>query len=340
MCMRLHMPFNPPHMLLPKSSFVCTHLVITHSGHKTYRILNWTEVPNALKEFMLHNCTGLPENKQWCIAKIFSQGDDSDPSLWLRPCLAADGANCNLSSQCRAREDKQKTNARSRGHKMRKHKLFGAFGGTQCFNLFWIKATLEIMEKKTKPHQYYTSAHLQVEDCGWFCAGWQNSCVPGGSHPRGQPADSTGHSCTSGVHGSGVGGFPTLGCPEMMRLPKMPLLLLGPMNGQVWVFCSPRRLWASPLYLYVSLPRAVQILLVAGLLCLYRRNVFATESAVCVVFAVTVLTLNIFPYFVFSNNYLCPKDIIWLLVIKLIFQPRLQNRYESFTLRMWHSTAA
>lgn len=107
----LHVPFNPPHTLLPKSSFVCTHLVITHSGHKTYRILNWTEVPNALKEFMLHNCTGVPENKQWCMAKIFSQGDDSDPSLWLRPCLAADGVTCNLPSQCRAREGKQKSNA-------------------------------------------------------------------------------------------------------------------------------------------------------------------------------------------------------------------------------------
>lgn len=54
----------------------------------------------------------------------------------------------------------QKSNAWSRGHKMRKHKLFGDFGDTQHIHLFWIKATLQIMEKKTKPHQYYTPAHL------------------------------------------------------------------------------------------------------------------------------------------------------------------------------------
>lgn len=114
---RLRVPFHPPHTLLPKSSFVCTRFVITHPGHKTYRILNWTEVPNALKEFMLHNCTGLPENKQWCMARILSRGDDSDLSLWLRPCLAADGATCNLSSRCTLREDKQKSNVQSRGHR-------------------------------------------------------------------------------------------------------------------------------------------------------------------------------------------------------------------------------
>lgn len=115
-CTGLCAPFHP-RVLLPQPSFVCTHFVITHSGHKTYRILNWTEVPNALKEFMLHNCTGLPENKQWCMAKILSRGDDSDLSLWLRPCLAADGATCNLSPGCRAREDKQKSNVRSRGQR-------------------------------------------------------------------------------------------------------------------------------------------------------------------------------------------------------------------------------
>lgn len=112
------------------------HICIPHSGHKTYQILNWTEVPNALKEFMLHNCTVLPENKQWCMAKILSQEDDSDPSLWLRLYWAADGAICNLCSKCRTREGKHMSSAWSKGHKIRNHELFGAFGDTQCFNLF------------------------------------------------------------------------------------------------------------------------------------------------------------------------------------------------------------
>lgn len=82
------------------------------------------------------------------------------------------------------------------------------------------------------------------------------------------------------------------------------------MNGQVWVFRNPRRLRASPLCLDVSLPGAMKVILAAGLLHLYHRNVFAIESAVRVVFAVTVLILNIFPYFFFCNHALCPKDII------------------------------
>lgn len=127
-------------LILPTCFFpslrLYAHICIIHSGHKTYSILNWTEVSNALKEFMLHNCMGLPENKRWCMAKILSQGDDSDPSLWLRPCWAADGAACNLCSRCRTRECKQRSNAWSKGHEIRNQELFGAFGDTQCFHLF------------------------------------------------------------------------------------------------------------------------------------------------------------------------------------------------------------
>lgn len=59
MCIKSHMLFN-----FFISSFVCIYFIIIHSGNKPHRILNCTEVPDALKEFMLHNCTGLPENKQ------------------------------------------------------------------------------------------------------------------------------------------------------------------------------------------------------------------------------------------------------------------------------------
>lgn len=334
--MRLHMPFNPPHVLLPKSSFVCTHLVITHPGHKTYRILNWTEVSNALKEFMLHNCTGLPENKQWCMAKIFSQGDDSDPCLWLRPYLAADGATCNLSSRCGVREGKQERNEWSRGCKMRKHKVCGAFGDPQHVHSFRIKATLELRTRKPIP-----ISMTQQPICGWRSVAGSALVVQAAmclvAPTTGQPADSTGHSCTSGVRRSGVGGFPIPGCPAVIGLPKAPQLLLGPMNGQDWVFCGWRKLWVSPLCLDTSLPRTMQMIL---LLHLYHRSVFATELAVCEGFAVTALTLNMFLFFVFCNHVLYPKDIIWLLIIKLIFQPRLTKIHENFTLQMWHSTSA
>lgn len=165
-------------------------------------------------------------------------------------------------------------------------------------------------KRKPSPISITHQPILQGEDCGWFCAGWQSSCVPRGSHPQEQPADSTGHSSASGVPGSGASGCPTPGCPAMVRLPKVPLLLLGPVNGQVWVGCSPRRLRASPLCLDVLLPRAVQNIPAAGLLHLCCRNVFATESAVRVVFAVPVLTLNVFPRFVFCNHALRPKNII------------------------------
>lgn len=165
-------------------------------------------------------------------------------------------------------------------------------------------------KRKASPISITHQPILQGEDCGWFCAGWQSSCVPRGSHPQEQPADSTGHSSASGVPGSGASGCPTPGCPAMVRLPKVPLLLLGPVNGQVWVGCSPRRLRASPLCLDVLLPRAVQMIPAAGLLHLCCRNVFATESAVRVVFAVPVLTLNVFPRFVFCNHALRPKNII------------------------------
>lgn len=110
--MQLNLSFSPPFSPPCMSSFVCIHCIIVHAGHKTYRSLNWTEVPNALKEFMSHNCTGLPENKQWYTVKIFSQGDDSDPSSWLRPCLTADGTTCNLFFRCRAAEAKQKGNGK------------------------------------------------------------------------------------------------------------------------------------------------------------------------------------------------------------------------------------
>lgn len=99
------------------------------------------------------------------------------------------------------------------------------------------------------------------------------------------------------------------------------------MNGQAHVFCDQRKLWASALCLDASLPRNAQMIL---LLPLYHRIVFATESAVCEGFAVTVLTLNIFLFFIFCNHALCPKDII----SKLIFQPRLTKIHENFALQM------
>lgn len=101
-----------------------------------------------------------------------------------------------------------------------------------------------------------------------------------------------------------------------------------------------RRLQAGPSCLGVSLPSAEQMILAPELLCLYPTNVFASKSGVHVVFAVTVLTLNIFPYFVFCKRAVCPKDTIWLQVIKSIFQPGLKKICESFTLCMWHSTSA
>lgn len=58
-CIKFHMLFN-----FFISSFACIHFIIIHSGNKPHRILNWTEVPDALKEFMLHNYSGFPENKR------------------------------------------------------------------------------------------------------------------------------------------------------------------------------------------------------------------------------------------------------------------------------------
>lgn len=243
---------------------------------------------------MLHNCTGLPENKQWCMAKIFSRGDDSDPSSWVRPCLAADGATCNLSSKCRAREGKQKSETRSRGHKMIKHKLSGAFGDTQHFGLFWIKAMLKIMRKKTESDQYYTTAHVRVEGCGWLCAGWQSSWVPRDSHSWGSLKTAQDTAVRVGhMNLVGVAFLPQDACNDtaFSRCQFLP----GAMNGQVPVFCRTRELWTGSFCLGVSLLRALQMILAAGLLHLYCRNVFATKSAVPVGFAGAVLTFKCLP---------------------------------------------
>ena len=47
---------------------------------------------------------------------------------------------------------------------------------------------------------------------------------------------------------------PRVPCSE--QLPTVLLLLPGPMNGQLWVLCNPRRWRAGPACLDVSLPRA------------------------------------------------------------------------------------
>lgn len=43
-CIKFHMPFN-----FFISSFAWIYFAIVHSGNKTHRILNWIEVPDALK---------------------------------------------------------------------------------------------------------------------------------------------------------------------------------------------------------------------------------------------------------------------------------------------------
>jgi len=58
------------------------------------------------------------------------------------------------------------------------------------------------MEQKTKRRRYDAAARLRVEGWGWLCAGWQSSCVPVAPTHGGR-----GHSCASGVCGSGVGVF-------------------------------------------------------------------------------------------------------------------------------------
>lgn len=70
-----------------------------------------------------------------------------------------------------------------------------------------------------------------------------------------------------------------------------------------------------------SLPSVEQMILAPGLLCLYPTNVLTSKSGVHVGFAVVGLTLNIFAYVVFYKRAVCPKDTIWLLVIKSVFQP-------------------
>lgn len=102
-----------------------------------------------------------------------------------------------------------------------------------------------------------------------------------------------------------MGEFPTPGYPAVMQLHKMLLLWMGEFG------CFECRwLQAGPSCLGVSLPSAEQMILAPGLLCLYPTNVLASKSGVHVGFAVTVLTLDIFPYFVFYKRAVCPKDTI------------------------------
>lgn len=111
--------------------------------------------------------------------------------------------------------------------------------------------------------------------CGWFCVGWQSKSLVAPCH---------GGACRrhrTQLHKQGMwtwGGW--VPCNDVASQSAT----TGLMNGQLWVFCSPWRLWASALCRDVPLLRVVQMILVGELRHLYCRNAFATEPAVCVFF--------------------------------------------------------
>lgn len=159
------------------------------------------------------------------MAKIFTQGDDSDLSLWLRPCLAADGATCNLSCRCRAREGQRESTARSRGCTMRKHKLFGAFGAFICPES---KQHWRLWKRKLSP---ISITHQPI--CGWR--------VVAGSVPAGEaavcPVAATQRDSLQRAEDTAVGGeyvdlgwvgFPPQGALQRCSFPKCCNFCLAP----------------------------------------------------------------------------------------------------------------